>query len=256
MERFSGLMNDKINEQKFGILAGHLRRIILDNFWKKPVGFNKQTLYSTLLYHDLLPAQDRPKAIDSLLLSVRDGINGHFTTGIFGTKYIMESLSRNGYSDKVFQIVNSTDFPGWGYMIDKGATTLWETWKESDDVYSNCHPMFGSVTEWFYRWLGGIRPDKEIPGFRRFILGPNFPEGLNKVNCSYNAPNGKIISQWSRERNLIKLHVVVPKESEAILQLPAGGITKISRNNRDYNLKNNKLDSGDYQISFILAESK
>ena len=55
-------------------------------------------------------------------------------------------------------------------MIDRGATTIWETWKESDNVYSNCHPMFGSVSEWFYRWLGGIQPDPENPGFRKFII--------------------------------------------------------------------------------------
>jgi alpha-L-rhamnosidase len=43
-------------------------------------------------------------------------------------------------------------FPGWLHMIERGATTLWETWKESDDVYSNCHPMFGSVDEWILKY--------------------------------------------------------------------------------------------------------
>jgi len=111
--------------------------------------FNKQTLYAVFLYFDILPEKDKKVALDSLLKAIDEAPAGHFTTGIFGTKYILESLSKNGYVDKVFNIVNSTTFPGWGFMVDHGATTLWETWKESDNVYSNCHPMFGSVSAWF-----------------------------------------------------------------------------------------------------------
>ncbi len=58
-------------------------------------------------------------------------------------------------------------------MIDRGATSIWETWQESDNTYSNSHPMFGTVTEWYYRWLGGIRPNPENPGFLSFILAQN-----------------------------------------------------------------------------------
>ena len=251
MQKFAVTMGDKQNEEKFNKLAEQIRGVIIDNFWKKPVDFNKQTLYATLLYYDLLPSQDHQTAVDSLLASVKNGTNGHFTTGIFGTKYALEALSRNGYTDKVYDIVNSTEFPGWGYMVSRGATTVWETWKESEDVYSNCHPMFGTVTEWFYRWLGGIRPDKEIPGFKSIILGPNFPKGLNSVDCSYNTPNGKVISQWTREKDQIKLHVVIPKNSQATLQLPQGGILSITLDNKNYELKNSLLTPGEYRIQFM-----
>ena len=251
MERFASLMGDKANQEKFGNLALNIQKIILDNFWKKQVNDNKQTLYSTLLYHELIPEKEQKTAVDSLLSAVKNGINGHFTTGIFGTKYILESLSKNGYTDKVFEIVNSTAYPGWGHMIDRGATTIWETWKESDNVYSNCHPMFGTVTEWFYRWLGGIRIDKTVPGFTRLTIGPNFPKGLNAVNSSYNTPNGKVVSEWVRMNNQIRMHVVIPKGSEAILLLPAGGITNITLDNKVYSLKDSKLMAGEYTIEFL-----
>ena len=84
-------------------------------------------------------------------------------------------------------------------MIDRGATTIWETWKESDNVYSNCHPMFGSVTEWFYRWLGGIQPDPENPGFRKFIISPFLPSDLSFVKCSYESPFGMIKSRLGKD---------------------------------------------------------
>jgi alpha-L-rhamnosidase len=93
MQTFSKMMGDKPNEDKFAKLSEQIKGVVLDNFWKKPVDFNKQALYSTLLYHDLLSSQDKKVALDSLLASVKSGINGHFTTGIFGTKYILETLS-------------------------------------------------------------------------------------------------------------------------------------------------------------------
>ena len=65
-------------------------------------------------------------------------------------------LSEHGRRDLAEKVVLHRGFPGWLHMLDRGATTLWETWRESDDVYSNCHPMFGSVDEWILRF--GMKP--------------------------------------------------------------------------------------------------
>ena len=160
MKTFASYMDDFEHEKQFEKLANKLITIILDKFWDVPVTnpINKQTLFATLLYHNIIPENEIDVAVDSLLASLSRP-TGHFSTGIFGTKYILEALSKTGNSRIVYDIVNSTSYPGWGHMIDQGATTIWETWKESDNIYSNCHPMFGSVSEWFYRWLGGIRPN-------------------------------------------------------------------------------------------------
>ena len=104
-------------------------------------------------------------------------------------------------------------------MVDRGATTLWETWKESDNVYSNSHPMFGSVTEWFYRWLGGIRPHPEHPGFEMFYIKPFTPIGLDSVSASYTSPQGKIISQWSKRDQGYRYEITVPERSVAQVEL-------------------------------------
>src|SRR5665647_3758006 len=85
-------------------------------------------------------------------------------------------------------------------MIDRGATTLWETWKESDNTYSNCHPMFGTVSEWYFRWLAGIRPLEDFPGFKKFVIAPSFPEGLNSAEAVYHAPSGDIKVAWNRSK--------------------------------------------------------
>ena len=222
MKRFATIMNDAPNAMKFDELAAHLENRVLDTYWRKsvPDTINRQTLFSTLLYYGIVPGGEEEAAVDSLLKAVDRGPAGHFNTGIFGTKYILQSLSESGKTDKVFNIVNSQTYPGWGFMIGRGATTIWETWKESDNVYSNCHPMFGSVSEWFYSRLGGIRPDPEYPGFRKFIISPALPAGLLWVKCSYLSPNGMIISDWQRTSAGARFEISVPENSDAVFVVP------------------------------------
>lgn len=224
MKIFAGIMDDAANEKKFDGLATKLQGLIKERFWDKVVTdtINKQTLFATLLYHNIIPENDRKAAVDSLLETLKSAPASHFTTGIFGTKYILEELSEEGHADEVFKIVNSKAWPGWGYMLDRGATTIWETWKESDNVYSNCHPMFGTVSEWFYRWLGGIRPDPAYPGFERFTIAPALPDGLDFVKCSYKSPYGEIVSNWNnKNKNHPQFEITVPKGTTAAVSLPS-----------------------------------
>lgn len=222
MKKFAAIMNDNENEQKFDKLANKLSESVLDMYWRKsvPDTINRQTLFSTLLYYNIIPENEKKTAVDSLFKSIECAPAKHFTTGIFGTKYILEALSATGNTGSVFDIVNSNAYPGWGFMIDRGATTIWETWKESDNVYSNCHPMFGSVTEWFYSWLGGIKPDPDYPGFKKFIISPFVPSDLNFVNCTYRSPFGLIKSNWEKSKKGVKFILSVPETTSATFKIP------------------------------------
>ncbi len=231
MEEFARVMGDTEGEIKYRDLADELKIKIAAMFWDQPVvkKINKQTLFATLLYHEIVPEKEKEAAADSLLMALKNGPSGHFSTGIFGTKYVLETLSGSGYSNTVYNVVNSVSFPGWGYMMDKGATTIWETWKESDNTFSNCHPMFGTVSEWFYRWLGGIRPDPASPGFSRFHLSPSIPDGLDFVKCNYYSPHGEIISEWSKEgADQIIFDFTIPEKSIAMVQLPSEKLTHLT----------------------------
>ena len=222
MRQFASVMNDKKSGEKFALLEQKITENLLNTFWKnaylKPI--NKQTLFATLLYYDVLSASDRKAAADSLDKAVDQGIEGHFMTGIFGTQYVLEALSAAGNADKVYEVVNSTKYPGWGFMIDKGATTIWETWKESDNTFSNCHPMFGTVSGWFYRWLGGIRPMAAYPGFQKFAIAPAIPQGLTFAKCNYVSPLGMITSDWEKSKTGYVFKVTVPKGGIAVFELP------------------------------------
>jgi len=259
MKLFSHLIGNNEYEIKYENLSNKLKKIIKTKFWDQPVDgdINRQTLFSSLLYHDIVPYNEIEMAKDSLLEALLNGPSGHFTTGIFGTKYILESASKYISPQIVFDVVNSKDYPGWGHMINQGATTIWETWKESDNYFSNSHPMFGVVTEWYYRWLGGIRPDPENPGFKEFILNPSTPNGLNYVNSSYHSPHGKVVSNWKKQVNGYIYEFHIPEGTTANVSILVSSLQKIIVRSNDIILENIigledgkfKLKSGEYEIT-------
>ncbi|MCP3927612.1 MAG: family 78 glycoside hydrolase catalytic domain [Bacteroidetes bacterium] len=245
MKTFASVMGDLESEEKYEKLAIKLQAIVKAEFWDKAVikKINRQTLFSTLLYHNIIPENDINAAKDSLLNAVKNGPSAHFNTGIFGTKYVLETLSEHVSPDTVFDIVNSKAYPGWGFMIDQGATTIWETWKESDNTYSNCHPMFGTVTEWFYRWLAGIQTDPENPGFKEFIWSPFTPHGLDFVNCTYHSPFGAIVSNWRKENGASHYEMTVPNGTKAKIILPVTQLQKITIEKNNKKLKSKEIES-------------
>lgn len=115
------------------------------------VAGGSQGAQATALHLGLLRREDVPMA-EKALLSALEKTQYAPTTGIFSTRYMLMYLSEHGYRDVAERVVRSRAAQGWMRMLDRGATTLWETWKESDDVFSNCHPMFGSVDEWILRF--------------------------------------------------------------------------------------------------------
>ena len=86
--------------------------------------------------------------------------------------------------------------------------------------------MFGSVSEWYFRWLAGIRPLDGSPGFKKFLIAPSFPEGLNSAEAIYHAPSGDIKVAWGRsEGGKVELKLTVPKGSSALFA-PTGKAQK------------------------------
>jgi pimeloyl-ACP methyl ester carboxylesterase len=123
--------------------------------------------------------------------------------------------------DVAYKIVNQKTFPGWGYMLESGATTFWEDWNFSDNTYSHNHSMFGSVSAWFYSALAGIQPAPDAKGFDKIIIKPQITGDLTWVKGSYNSIHGQIISDWQLAEGTLNMDVTIPVNTTATVFVPA-----------------------------------
>src|SRR5690606_24013344 len=179
-----------------------------------------QACQAFALYLDLVPPELREKAVEVLTADIARHKN-HLTTGIFGTKFMLMALSDAGRPDLVAAIVAQRDFPGWGHMLERGATTLWEHWEFSDNTYSHNHPMFGSVSEWFMKVPGGIRPADDAVGFDRIEIRPAILPSLEWASARYESARGPIGTAWRRTADTLELEVEVPANTTARVHVPA-----------------------------------
>ena len=142
---------------------------------------------------------------------------GHLNTGFIATRYLFETLSLNGMGDLAYTIMNQRDYPSYGWWIEQGATTLWESW--NGDASRN-HPMFGGALTWYSRILAGVDTDPQAPGFKHVIIRPVPSPQLSDVFYSTETPYGKISSHVRHDGNRITLEVTVPAGSTATVYVP------------------------------------
>ncbi len=149
--------------------------------------------------------------------------NGHLNTGMIGTQIMFDYLLENNRNDLIDIMVNQKTYPGWGYMVEKGATTCWEQW---NGFYSQIHSCFPYIGGWFYRGLAGIQWDPENPGFKHIILRPALVKSVDWVNCNYESHYGNIISNWRIEADQFEWEVTIPANSTATLYVQGNNITE------------------------------
>jgi alpha-L-rhamnosidase len=204
-------------------LATEIRKTYAEKFVDPTtgkVGPGTQGSQAFALYLDALPTAQRDAALTTLLSNIHDAHQDHLTTGIFGTKYLLDVLSREGHSEVANTLVSQKTFPGWGWMLENGATTLWEHWAGSDNTYSQNHPMFGSVSQWFVQWLGGIQPGENAVGFDHIVLRPQLVGHLTQVVTRYHSVRGDIVSNWVRNGQRVFFYFDIPANTSALVYLP------------------------------------
>jgi alpha-L-rhamnosidase len=193
------------------------------------VGGNSQTELVLALGYGVAPADASQAVFKRLVDSLMAAPDGpRLTTGIFGTQWLMEMLSRNGRSDLAFALADRKTFPSWGWMLENDATTLWEHWAGSDNTFSHNHPMFGSISAWFFRWLGGIQAADDAVGFDRILIRPQLVAGLDWVKTSHNSIRGPIESNWSVDKEGAVYEIVIPPDTTAVVELPAAAGDSLS----------------------------
>jgi alpha-L-rhamnosidase len=188
---------------------------------------NTQTAYSLALAFDLLPETIREKAAQRLAEDVNQF--GHITTGFLGTPLICHVLSRYGYFDEAFMLLNRKEYPSWLYPITMGATTIWERWDgiKPDSTFQNKgmnsfnHYAYGAIGEWLYRVVAGLEIDPEHPGYKHIVIQPHPGGGLEGARASVVSPYGRVTSGWQLTDDKITMSVEIPPNTTATINLPS-----------------------------------
>ena len=197
----------------------------------KTVGSGSQGCNTIALYMGLIPEADRPAVLSHIAEDIV-AHGTHLTTGNMCSRYIVELLLTGGYEDLAYALLTQTTYPSWGYMIENGATTVWERWEQITEegpqsiMASYNHPMYGAVGVCFYKYLAGIQPDAEGPGFERFTLAPVTPSGLGEVTAQVETCRGLLKSHWRREpEGGLRMEITVPYGATASVRVPLEGRT-------------------------------
>ncbi len=220
LSKTAAVLHNDTDVAHFNALKENIKNNINKAFYNRKKRYywkNRQGANAFPLVFGIVPRQDIPQIVQNLVNDIIDN-KGHFDSGILATPLILEALTKYGREDIAFTLMNQRDYPGYGYVLEKNTTTLWEYW---DGKLSHSHPMYGSVIRWFFKALGGINPDPRQPGFKRIIIKPAICGDLNYVNSAYNSIYGKIRSNWEISNNTLYLNVEIPANTTALIHIPA-----------------------------------
>ena len=211
--KFARRLGRTSDAARFARMAGELEKAFakLTSYVSNPgyVGHGRQSDQTFALYHDMLAPELREPAYQLLR---KDVIAHEFalSTGFFSTHYLLEVLTAHGDAELAGRIVTHRGFPGWFHMMDRGATTLWETWAETDDIYSQNHPMFGSVAGWLMRGILGIRVADDAVGCDKVEIAPNAVAGITWAAGHLDTPKGRIRVSWRLVDGKLQVDSSVP----------------------------------------------
>jgi alpha-L-rhamnosidase len=240
LRRAADVLGRTADAQHYAALADRLRAAYLREF-VTPAGrliSETQTAYTLALAFDLLPENLRAGAADRLVENIRR--YGHLTTGFLGTPHLCPVLTRFGYADVAFELLERKKYPSWLYPVTRGATTIWERWDgirpdgsfQEASMNSFNHYAYGAIGDWLYRTVAGLDYDPATPGGRHLILAPTPGGSLQFARAELQTPYGPAACGWDRRDGRLAVSVTVPPNTTATVLLPGAAIGKVSESNR------------------------
>ena len=210
--------------KKYEQLAGKIRNAFNRRFFDTQSGqyaAGSQTSNAVALLFGLVPEDAQQAVVDYLTANIREQ-KDHLFTGMLGTNALVQVLPDHGEAELMFRIATQRTFPGWGYMVENGATTLWETWDGNPDTQmSRNMKLFGSIGKFFYREIAGIT--LAAPGFRKIMIRPRVFGDLEFARATLETVRGHLSVEWRRTKDSFTLTTTVPVNATADVYLPKQG---------------------------------
>ena len=240
MARSARLLGKMMDAEHFDEIASQVKLAFNRKFYDSKLGYydnGTQTSCVLPLAFGLVPDEYKTNIFAQLVEKITVESDNHLGTGLIGGHYLMRVLSDNGRPDLAYAVATQTTYPSWGYMISKGATTVWELWNgdtaDSGMNSRNIVMLIGDLDLWLHEYLGGIRPDPEAPGFKKILIKPEVVKGLTWVKDGYDSVRGHVSSEWRYSAGKFDLRVTIPANTTATVYLPAKDLQSVTEDGKD-----------------------
>lgn len=270
MSQFALITENEEDIPEYRELREKIKNALNERYFNDKEGYysnNTMTANILPLQFGLVPQGREMDVFMSLVRKIES--NGYKTDcGVLGTQWQLSLLTRFGRPDLAFAIASATDFPSWGYMVENGATTIWELYNGNTaepSMNSGNHVMLvGDLGSWCFGDLAGIRSEG-TSAFEEINLAPEFTIGkLSFVNASYRSVRGKIVSSWKRTtKGYTKWNVDIPAGTVAFLTIPVKDAASVREGGKKLSETEDvavvketdgetilKIGSGHYEFSF------
>lgn len=232
MQRFSVLTNQAQDTVEYAAQAMQLKKDFNKRFYNAAGCYGSNSLTDNLLamYFQLVEEENKDRLAARIVEIITQENKGHLSTGVVGTQWIMRTLTEMGRADLAYTLATKKTYPSWGYMIDNGATTIWELWNGNTahpKMNSQNHVMMlGDLLIWYYENLAGIKSGDHA--FESIVMNPSFVEGLQHVDASYESLHGLIRSSWKRDKKQLLWKMHIPANSSARVSMPTAALDAIT----------------------------
>ena len=227
LAKMAEVLGDSEEQKKNNAAAERVKKAFLKKWYNEETGVvatGSQGSQAFALWLGILPEEERQKAADRLHDAVAE-VGFRFKCGNLTARYVLEMLSDYGYIDDAWKIMTREEYPSFGYMIQNGATTIWERFEQKNDsgMNSHNHPMYGAVGAWFYSRIAGLVPKAD--GWKKFALSPKIPTDLQSAEAHIDSVRGSVDVKWFKRYGKLNIHVNVPYGAEC--EYEYGGDKKI-----------------------------
>lgn len=176
------------------------------------------TALAAPLYFGLCEAKEEKKVVAQLVAKAKkEKFRAQF--GILGAKYVPRVLTEYGYADLALEFFLQDEYPSWGYWLKQGATALRENWDGSGSLN---HVMYGDLSAWFFKYIGGFRSEENAPGYQTLTVKPEALEKLKSAKVTYRG----YVSETKFDGKTFSIKLTVPGGCKAKLILPDGSETE------------------------------
>ena len=233
MEKYAKSLGKTADAERWTRLAKDFNTAFNEKFLNREQGqYSNGTQTSCVLplAFGLVPENMKAKIFAHLVDKIENDTHGHIGTGLIGGQYLNRVLSDYDRADLCYTIAAQKDYPSWGYMVEQGATTIWELWNGNTadpTMNSGNHVMLiGDLVVWFYEYLAGIAPAS--PGFKTIVMKPMPVGDLTFVKATHNSPYGLIASEWHKDGKKFDWQIEIPANTTATVYVPATGLKAVT----------------------------